>query len=145
MLLTSKSIVDCNEYEEEVHNNEIELIAESICELPNYDCAVVMKYKDIAHKDRKETIMSCSLHDFLEMVEYVDIKNGIDLKIGDNNLLTICAYGQGYEMKGEHYNVITEIFIMPYEDEGEFLDISQQLINIRKRELIHASGEQLFN
>ena len=137
MLLNSKSIIDCNEYEEEMHNNEIELIAEKICELPNYDCAVVIRYKDIAHKDKKDTIMSCGLHDFLEMAEYVDIKNGIDLKIGDNDLLTIRAYGQGYIMNDEYYNVITEIFIMPYEGEGEFLDISHYLkkINI---ELLNA-------
>lgn len=129
MLLNSKSIIDCDEYEEVMHNNEIELIAEKVCKLPNYDCAVVIKYKDIAHKDKQDTIMSCNLHDFLEMAEYVDIKNGIDLKIGDNNLLTIRAYGQGYVMNDEYYNVITEIFIMPYEGEGEFLDISQYLNN----------------
>ena len=58
------------------------------------------------------------------MVQYVDIKNGVDLEIGDNNLLTIRAYGQCYEIKDDYYNVITDIYIMPYEGKGEFIDIS---------------------
>ena len=124
MLLNSKSIIDCDEYEEEIHNGEIELIADKIYELPNYDCAVVIKYKDIAHKNKKEKIMSCSLHNFLEMVQYVDIKNGVDLEIGDNNLLTIRAYGQCYEIKDDYYNVITDIYIMPFEGKVVFIDIS---------------------
>lgn len=124
MLLNSKSIIDCDEYEEVIHNEEIELIANKVYDLPNYDCAVVIKYKDVAHKNKKEKIISCRLHDFLEMAQYADIKNGVDIEIGDNNLLAIRAYGQQYEMNDNYYNITTDIYFMPYKGEGEFIDIS---------------------
>lgn len=129
MLLNSKSILDCNEYEEEIHNKEIELIAEKVQGLPNYNCMVVIKYKDEAHKNRKEQRLSTNLHDFLEMLEYVDMKNGVDLKIGDNNLLTLVAYGQLFSNNNEYHHCITEVLIMPYERKLEFVDISNFLIS----------------
>lgn len=37
ILLTSKSILDCNEQEEEIHNKEIENIVDIIQTFPNYN------------------------------------------------------------------------------------------------------------
>mgnify|MGYP007128339739 CR=1 FL=1 len=54
MLLNSKSILNCNEEEEKEHNNEIEEISKMIYSLPNYDCAIIIKYVDKANEKRKE-------------------------------------------------------------------------------------------
>lgn len=129
MLLNSKSILECDEFEEKVHNEEIKKIANQVYNFPNYQCVVVYKYKDTAHKEQKEIIRECYLHDFLDVVEYVDIKNGIDLAITDNDLLTIIAYGQCYELNGICEKITTYIYIMPYNDEREFLDISNKIKN----------------
>ncbi len=55
MLLNTKSIIDCNEEEYEDHIQELTDIEELICELPNYDCAVIIKYLDPAHENREES------------------------------------------------------------------------------------------
>lgn len=53
MLLNSKSILNCNEEEEKEHNNEIEEISKMIYSLPNYDCAIIIKYVDKANEKEK--------------------------------------------------------------------------------------------
>lgn len=133
ILLTSKSILDCNEQEEEIHNKEIENIVDIIQIFPNYDCAIIFKYKDKIHEHLEKKIIQGNLHDFLNNIEYVDIKNGIDLKIGDNNLLTIIAYGQNYSINSKFNCIITEIVIMPYNNDREFLDISYELLSLIKK------------
>lgn len=55
MLINSKSIIDCDEYEEE-HNKEIESFMDKIYMMPNYKCAVIRKDVDMAHKNNKEKI-----------------------------------------------------------------------------------------
>lgn len=142
ILLNSKSILECNEQEEKIHNKEIENIVDIIQTFPNYNCAILFKYKDKTHKHLENKILQGSLHDFLSNIEYVDFKNGIDLKLGDNNLLTIIAYGQNYYINNEFNNVITEIIIMPYnnDEDREFLDISFKLLSsIKKASSIRCS------
>ena len=51
-LLNSKSILDCDEFEEEIHNKETQEILERLLKYPNYDCAAIIKYFDEANKDR---------------------------------------------------------------------------------------------
>ena len=128
MLLNSKSILNCNEEEEKEHNNEIEEISKMIYSLPNYDCAIIIKYVDKANEKRKEEILSCNMHDYLDMLEYIDIKNGIDLVIEDNNIFSIHAYGQCYKLKDDFHFVETNIYIMPYDENRDFIDISNFLV-----------------
>lgn len=128
MLLNSKSILNCDEYEEKLHNEEIQLIVDKVCSLPNYDCAVIFKYMDLAHQKNDEIIKGCSFHDFMEMIEYTDFKNGIDIVIDDNNIFTLVAYGQGYYLNDEYYNVVTNIQILPYDENRKFLDVSRFFI-----------------
>lgn len=129
LLLNSKSILDCNEFEEALHNDEIEYINQIVQSIENYDCVVVFKYYDIAHKKKKHMYSQCKLHEFLSQIEFVDYKNGIDLAITDNDLLTIIAFGQGYERDGINYLIERHIFIMPMADNNEFIDISPKLKN----------------
>lgn len=129
MLLNTKSIIDCNEEEYEEHMQELTDIEELICELPNYDCAVIVKYLDPAHEKREERVRSCSLHDFMEMVQYVDIKNGVDIEIGENNIFNLICYGATYTINDIFYTVKTSISIMPYDENKDFLDLSQFFLN----------------
>lgn len=128
MLLNSKSILECDEFEEQEHNQEILDIVDEISELPNYDCAVVIKSLDPAHKNVEDKIMACSLYDFLETIEYVDIKNGVDIEIGDNNVLNLICYGSTYTLNEKHYLVKNSISILPYDENREFLDLSYLFI-----------------
>jgi hypothetical protein len=129
LLLNTKSIIDCNEEEYEEHIQELTDIEELICELPNYDCAVILKYLDPAHEKREEKVRNCSLHDFMEMVQYADIKNGVDIEIGDNNIFNLVCYGETYTINDIIYSVKTCISIMPYDENKDFLDLSQFLLN----------------
>lgn len=131
MLLNSKSIVDCNYEEEQKHNEEIDELLELLYEVDNYECAVVIKCENSINKDKSDIIKQCNLYDCLEMVEYVDAKNGIDLEISDNNIFTIVAYGQSYECNGKYELVKNLIHIMPYDDNRDFLDISNIFLNTR--------------
>lgn len=119
--INTKSILECNEHEEELHNHEIKKYCDTIYEISNYETAILIQRVDI--EVQEEIIKSCKLHDFMDMVEYVDNKNGIDLYYDDKEILTIMAYGQGYEMNGKHYMVKTKIKVLPYNDSREFLNL----------------------
>lgn len=129
LLLNTKSVMECDEKEEIIHNEEIMYYVNCIDELPNYNCAVIIKYIDPAHKNKKEQIMECELHDFMNMIEYCDIKNGADLYIDSNGLFSIVTYGQFYKMKDEWFNIQTKIDILPFDENKEFLSISSFLID----------------
>ena len=85
-LLNSKSILDCDEFEEEIHNKETQEILERLLKYPNYDCAAIIKYFDEANKDREPIIKQCELHSCEEIIEYVDFKNGVDLALVEDYL-----------------------------------------------------------
>lgn len=125
MLLNSKSILECDEVEEELHNKEIDGIMEMINQLPNYDCAIIFTYIDILHKNKKEQIKECKLHECLEMVEYTDLKNGMDFIIDERNIMNIIVYGQLYTIQNEYHYV--KIDIMPYNNQREFISIAEYM------------------
>ena len=80
-LLNSKSILECDEFEEKIHNKETQEILEGLLKYPNYDCAAIIKYFDEANKDKEPIIKQCELHSCDEMIEYVYFKNGVDLAL----------------------------------------------------------------
>ncbi len=122
-LLNSKSILDCDEKEMLIHEREIEEILNVIYQLEDYDCVIIFKHMDEAHKNKEDVIKSCQLYDFLEMVEYVDFKNGIDFAVEDNGVFVIIAYGQGYEINGIYHFIGTHIHVMPYGEDKKILRI----------------------
>ncbi len=61
----------------------------------------------------------------MEMVQYTDIKNGVDIEIGDNNVFNLICYGATYTINDILYSVKTRISIMPYDENKDFLDLSQ--------------------
>ncbi len=66
-LINSKSILDCDEIEEEVHNQENNEFIEKLFDLPDYECAALFKRTDMNDADSEATIKPCSLHDCFEM------------------------------------------------------------------------------
>lgn len=119
-LLNTRSILDCNEQEEEKHNQEIQDILSNLSNYPNYDCAAIIKYFDEANKDKEPIIKSCSLHNCDEMVEYVDSKNGVDVTIVED-FLTFIVYGQSYYKNDKYCLVQTGIQIRPYDVDKKFI------------------------
>lgn len=121
-LLNSKSILDCNEQETEQHNKECSTIIENLHKYDDYDCAVIYKYFDEANKEKEPVIKQCNLYNCLDMVQYADTKNGIDLALVENFLTFIC-YGQEYSMEDGVHIKTTGIQIRPYGHDREFVTL----------------------
>lgn len=119
-LLNSKSILDCDELEEEIHNQEIQDVLSKLSNYPNYDCAAIIKYFDEANKDKEPIIKSCNLHNCEEMIEYVDSKNGVDIAIVED-FLTYIVYGQEYFKDVTYYITQIGIQIRPYDKNRNFI------------------------
>ena len=112
-LLNSKSILDCTEQEKEQHNQECSTIIESLHKYDDYDCAVIYKYFDEANKEKEPVIKQCNLYDCLDMVQFSDIKNGVDFATVEGFLTFIC-YGSEYEYNKQIHLVTSGIQISPY-------------------------------
>ena len=128
-LLNTKSILDCNELEEEKHNQENQDLLSKLSNYPNYDCAAIIKYFDEANKDKEPIIKSCNLHNCDEMINYIDSKNGVDIAIVEDYLAFI-VYGQGYFIDNISYQTQTGIQIRPYDSKRDFifLNISKDIV-----------------
>lgn len=128
-LLNTKSILDCNELEEEKHNQENQDLLSKLSNYPNYDCAAIIKYFDEANKDKEPIIKSCNLHNCDEMINYIDSKNGVDIAIVED-FLTFIVYGQGYFIGNISYQTQTGIQIRPYDSKRDFifLNISKDIV-----------------
>ena len=123
-LLNTKSILECNEDEEEVHNQETNNFLELLMQKDNHDCTVLIKSFDEAHKNEEPIIKSCKLYDCQEMLKYVDIKNGVDVANVDG-YFTFITYGQCYSLNGIQYMVTQGIQIRPYDEKREFITLKQ--------------------
>lgn len=119
-LLNSKSILDCSKTEIEKHNQECSAIIESLQKYDDYDCAVIYKYFDEANKEREPVIKQCNLYNCLDMVQYADIKNGVDFAIVEGFLTFIC-YESEYKNNNQIHLVTTGIQIRPYTEYREFI------------------------
>lgn len=121
-LLNSKSVIDCIDSELENHNKESEEILKKLLLYNDYDCAAIFKYFDTVHKDEKPVIKSCKLHNCEEMIQFADIKNGVDLAEVEGFLTFIC-YGSEYQVDGQTYIVTTGIQIRPFDEAGNFISL----------------------
>ena len=119
-LLNTKSILDCKEQDINQHNKETLSIIKNLQKNEDYDCAIIYKYFDEANKEKEPVIKQCNLYDCLDMVQYADIKNGVDFAIVEGFLTFIC-YGSEYEYNNQIHLVTTGIQIKPYNDNREFL------------------------
>lgn len=121
-LLNSKSAIDCIDSELENHNNETEKMLEKLTLYKNYDCAAIFKYFDVANKDKTAEIKACNLHDCEEMIQFADIKNGVDLAEVEGFLTFIC-YGSEYQIDNQTYIVTTGIQIRPFDEARNFISL----------------------
>ena len=119
-LLNSKSILDCNEPEIEQHNKECSAIIEILHKHVDYDCAVIYKYFDKSSKEKEPVIKQCNLYDCLDMVQFANIKNGVDFAIVEGFLTFIC-YGSEYVLNNQVYLVTTGIQIRPYDKKKNYI------------------------
>ena len=127
ILINSKSILNCDEFEEENHNNEIQEIIDEVLKYKDYQCALICKYQDEGHRDIKQRIDSCYVSELLEYLGTRDIKNGADLYT-DGQYLIFLVYGQGYTVgdNKEYYLVTEAIKIMPFLNK-EFINVIKLL------------------
>lgn len=123
ILLNSKSIFQCDELDEEIHNKEIQDAIDEVISYKDFDCALICKYQDIGHKNIEQRIDSCCFSELLEHLGTRDIKNGVDLYT-DGQYLVFLVYGQGYTLVDtSEYHLVTEaIKVMPYIKE-EFYNV----------------------
>ncbi len=123
-LLNSKSILDCNEIEEIKHNEEVESLIEDIKNIGNYDCAILAKYQDDAHKNKEQEIIPSSLDEIDDVIERFDIKNGIDIYLSEDGYYVLLLIGSGYQLNEEYHMVQVALKIMPYDKERNFIKIN---------------------
>lgn len=121
-LLNSKSVIDCIDSELENHNKESEEILKKLLLYNDYDCAAIFKYFDVANKDKTAEIKACKLHNCEEMIQFADIKNGVDLAEVEGFLTFIC-YGSEYQVDGQTYIVTTGIQIRPFDEARNFISL----------------------
>lgn len=128
LMLNEKSSIDCDELEFEKHSEEIEELMEKLIKLEDYDCVVLHKYIDLAHKDKEMKVIDSNLWDIYELVEYADFKNGVDILLDDEGFLNLSVYGQTYKVVGKDHFVNSIFKIIPRDEEYNFLDISDFIL-----------------
>lgn len=122
-LLNSKSIIDCDENEELLHSMEIENIFNSINQYDDYECAVLKKYQDFAHKDKEMEVLSCNLKEIADLLSVFDTKNGIDVLIDDEGFYVFVLYGQSYVTQSGNSLVTVALKVMPYDKNRNFINL----------------------
>lgn len=121
-LLNSKSVINCIDSELENHTKESEEILEKLLLYNDYDCAAIFKYFDTVHKDKEPVIKSCKLHNCEEVIQFADIKNGVDLAEVEGFLTFIC-YGSEYQIDDQTYVVTTGIQIRHFDEARNFISL----------------------
>ena len=129
LMLNEKSCIECDEFEFNKHSEEIDELMERLTELEDYDCVVLHKYIDLAHKDKEMKVIDSSLWNIYELVEYADFKNGVDILIDDEGFLNLSVYGQSYKMDGNDYFINSIFKIIPRDEDWNFLNISDFILN----------------
>lgn len=128
-LLNSKSILDCEtEEEENNHKKEIEKVMEAIYSTPNYRTILRYHFVDVAHQRNLDMFRSYHLHELLESIDGIDLKNGYDFAIQNNDTLTVIVYGQYYMMNNSFHIVETHIDVLPFDNCNKFVNIISRLL-----------------
>lgn len=140
-LLNSRTALECKESAIDLHALENNAISVLLQELPNYDCAVIIRYLDEGNRGKKH-IQQVALHEAFSVLEWGDIKNGTDVYLDEDGYLNLISHGQGYTMNGKYYMVTVSYQILPYDENQNFLDISKELL---KQGGIEISKQQFDN
>lgn len=113
ILLNTKSILQCNEKETEIHNKEVESFFNNNFSTNPYLCQVTTTYLDSHQKDTKpETSQVINIYELNDFIQKYDIKNGLDVFVDANNYdIILKLYGQGYCYKYENHLTTTQLRI----------------------------------
>ena len=109
ILLNTKSTLDCNEEETEVHFKEIEDLFETLSNDDDF-CIVEVSYLDpIQIIDKYRRIVKMKLSELEDFIQDFDIKNGADIYNDQNNIVFL-LYGQNYNYDGKNYITTTQLY-----------------------------------
>lgn len=109
ILLNTKSILDCNEEETEIHFKEIENLFEK-CSNNNNLYNVKVSYLDPYQQKTKEIkIHQMKMSEIEDFIQNFDIKNGADI-YNDQKNIVIRLYGQTYQYKDKNYINTTQLY-----------------------------------
>lgn len=113
ILLNTKSILQCNEKETEIHNKEVESFFNNNFSTNPYLCEVTTTYLDTYQKETKtETKQVINTYELEDIIQNYDIKNGLDIFQDTNNYdIILKLYGQGYCYKYENNLTTTQLRI----------------------------------
>lgn len=101
-LLHKKSILECTELEERIHQAETKQLLQKILSLPNFDCDFEVTFEDDYHKEMNDPLFyESNLHRISDFLETRDIKNGVDTLLTKDNHLAFRAFGENYTAKGK--------------------------------------------
>ncbi|HEM4331307.1 TPA: hypothetical protein U1Y15_001963, partial [Streptococcus suis] len=101
-LLHKKSILDCTELEEHIHQVETKQLLQKILSLPNFDCDFEVTFEDDYHKEMNDPLFyESNLHRISDFLETRDIKNGVDTLLTKDNHLAFRAFGENYSARGK--------------------------------------------
>lgn len=109
ILLNTKSILDCNEEETEIHFKEIETLFEKYSNDDKmYD--IKISYLDPYQKKRKHTKnRQMKMSEIEDFIQNFDIKNGSDVYNDQKNLVFV-LYGQTYRYEDKDYIITTQLY-----------------------------------
>ena len=113
ILLNTKSILQCDEKETEIHNKEVESFFNNNFSTNPYLCQITTTYLDSHQKDTKsETSQIINIYELNDFIQKYDIKNGLDVFVDTNNYdIILKLYGQGYYYKHENNLTTTQLRI----------------------------------
>lgn len=113
ILLNTKSILQCNEKETEIHNKEIEMMFNQHLSSNPSLCQVTTTYLDPHQKETKtETSQVINIYELDDFIQKYDIKNGLDVLVDTNNYdIILHLFGQGYWFNNDAHLVTTQLRI----------------------------------
>ncbi|MGT2887112.1 hypothetical protein N1495_04060 [Streptococcus didelphis] len=125
-LLHKKSILDCTELEERIHQAETNQLLEKLLSLPNFDCDFEVTFEDDYHKKMNYPLFyESNLHRISDFMETRDIKNGVDTLLTEANHLAFRAFGQHYTAEGKDGILTTLITVKCYGEGRMPIDMSR--------------------
>lgn len=113
ILLNTKSILQYDEEETEIHNKEVEIFFDNNFSTNPYLCEVKTTYLDVHQKETKfEISQVINAYELEDLIQSYDIKNGLDVFLDTNNCdIILNIYGQGYWFNNETHLVTTQLRI----------------------------------
>lgn len=109
ILLNTKSILDCNEEETEIHFKEIENLFEKLS-TNNHLCIIKVDHLDPYQQKTKEIkVHQMQMSEIEEFIQNFDIKNGADIYNDQKNLVFV-LYGQTYRYENKDCIVTTQLY-----------------------------------